>query len=218
MLVLHATAVAAFYLTLQAPTSLLIHPKPQAQCPAVKVLGYNGLSWVGGACQLALLTVLDNQAIKYCNSWNLQVKIWNVQSGFCFVTFSDHTAPVTAVAFLPSGSVVVSASLDGTVRAFDLVRYRNFRTMTSPHPVQFVSLAVDPAGEVKTAPHHLNPASTYVFPPRIHLTLLHRFTSPHHLTPAFILAPGHHPSTTQELRKSIRPPPHTTPLHPTSFS
>ena len=78
----------------------------------------------------------------------LQVKIWNVQSGFCYVTFSDHTAPVTAVAFLPSGSVVVSASLDGTVRAFDLVRYRNFRTMTSPHPVQFVSLAVDPAGEV----------------------------------------------------------------------
>lgn len=83
----------------------------------------------------------------------LQVKIWNVQSGFCFVTFSDHTAPVTAVAFLPSGSVVVSASLDGTVRAFDLVRYRNFRTMTSPHPVQFVSLAVDPAGEVRPPMH-----------------------------------------------------------------
>ena len=78
----------------------------------------------------------------------LQVKIWNVQSGFCFVTFSDHSAPVTAVAFLPSSSVVVSASLDGTVRAFDLVRYRNFRTMTAPHPVQFVSLAVDPAGKV----------------------------------------------------------------------
>ncbi|KAA6423408.1 MAG: WD40 repeat [Trebouxia sp. A1-2] len=77
-----------------------------------------------------------------------KVKIWNMQSGFCFVTFSEHSAPVTAVAFLPSGSVVVSASLDGTVRAFDLVRYRNFRTMTSPHPVQFVSLAVDPAGEV----------------------------------------------------------------------
>lgn len=75
-----------------------------------------------------------------------------MQSGFCFVTFSDHTAPVTAVAFLPSGSVVVSASLDGTVRAFDLVRYRNFRTMTSPHPVQFVSLAVDPAGEVRSPP------------------------------------------------------------------
>lgn len=78
----------------------------------------------------------------------LQVKVWNVQSGSCFVTFSEHTSPVTAVTFLPSGSVIISASLDGTVRAFDLVRYRNFRTMTAPHPVQFASLAVDPAGEV----------------------------------------------------------------------
>jgi WD40 repeat protein len=80
-----------------------------------------------------------------------------MQSGFCFVTFSEHSAPVTAVAFLPSGSVVVSASLDGTVRAFDLVRYRNFRTMTSPHPVQFVSLAVDPAGEVRPFTHGPTP-------------------------------------------------------------
>lgn len=44
---------------------------------------------------------------------------------------------------------MLSASLDGTVRAFDLVRYRNFRTLTTPSPVQFVSLACDPAGEVR---------------------------------------------------------------------
>lgn len=69
-------------------------------------------------------------------------------SGFCFVTFSEHTAPVTAVSFLPTSSAAVSASMDGTVRAWDLLRYRNFRTMTSPTPVQFASLAVDPAGEV----------------------------------------------------------------------
>lgn len=37
---------------------------------------------------------------------------------------------------------------DGTVRAFDLVRYRNFRTCTSPRPVQFNCVAVDPSGEV----------------------------------------------------------------------
>lgn len=72
-------------------------------------------------------------------------------SGFCFVTFSDHSAPVTAVTFLPSGHALLSASLDGTVRAWDLVRYRNFRTLTAPSPVQFGSLAVDPAGEVVCA-------------------------------------------------------------------
>jgi len=58
---------------------------------------------------------------------------------------------VSAVQFAPQGQVLFSASLDGTVRAFDLIRYRNFRTFTSPSPVQFSCLAVDPSGEVITA-------------------------------------------------------------------
>jgi periodic tryptophan protein 2 len=53
-----------------------------------------------------------------------KVKLFQLSSGFCYVTFSDHSAPVTALAFLPTGAAVVSASLDGTVRAFDLLRYR----------------------------------------------------------------------------------------------
>ncbi len=48
--------------------------------------------------------------------------MFQLSSGFCFVTFSEHSAPVTAVRFLPSGHALLSASLDGTVRAFDLVR------------------------------------------------------------------------------------------------
>lgn len=56
-----------------------------------------------------------------------QVKVWNMQSGFCFVTFSEHTAPVVAVQWLPSGHALLSASLDGTVRAFDLVSSRPAR-------------------------------------------------------------------------------------------
>ena len=30
-----------------------------------------------------------------------KVKVFNQNSGFCFVTFSEHTAPVTAVQFMP---------------------------------------------------------------------------------------------------------------------
>lgn len=80
-----------------------------------------------------------------------KVKVWAVKSGFCFVTFTEHSAPVMDVAFAKQGSVLFSASLDGTVRAFDLIRYRNFRTFTSPSPVQFSALAVDPSGEVIAA-------------------------------------------------------------------
>lgn len=80
-----------------------------------------------------------------------KVKVWSTHSGFCFITFNEHSAPISSVAFAKQGSVLFSASLDGTVRAYDLIRYRNFRTFTSPSPVQFSCLAVDPSGEVVAA-------------------------------------------------------------------
>uniref|UniRef100_UPI00398EB067 PWP2 small subunit processome component n=1 Tax=Pristiophorus japonicus TaxID=55135 RepID=UPI00398EB067 len=80
-----------------------------------------------------------------------KVKVWNTSSGFCIVTFIEHTSSVTAVTFNSTGFVVVSASLDGTVRAFDLHRYRNFRTFTSPRPTQFFCLALDSSGEIVCA-------------------------------------------------------------------
>jgi periodic tryptophan protein 2 len=80
-----------------------------------------------------------------------KLKLWNATSGFCYVTMEkSHTAPITAVCFAKA-SVVLSASLDGTVRAHDLHRYRTFKTLTTPTPVQFLSLAVDPSGEIVAA-------------------------------------------------------------------
>jgi len=79
------------------------------------------------------------------------VKLWNSQSGFCYVTLpKSHTAAITAVAFA-NPTVVLSASLDGTVRAHDLHRYRNFKVYTSDIPCQFISMAVDKSGEVVCA-------------------------------------------------------------------
>jgi periodic tryptophan protein 2 len=80
-----------------------------------------------------------------------KVKIWSAQTGFCFVTFSDHTAPVKSVEFARKKHIVFSASLDGTVRAYDLIRYRNFKTFTTPAPEQFSTLAIDPSAEIVCA-------------------------------------------------------------------
>ncbi|XP_072952424.1 periodic tryptophan protein 2 [Typha angustifolia] len=77
-----------------------------------------------------------------------KVKVWTAASGFCFITFSEHTNAVTALHFMANNHSLLSASLDGTVRAWDLFRYRNFRTFTTPSPRQFVSLASDQSGEV----------------------------------------------------------------------
>jgi periodic tryptophan protein 2 len=75
-----------------------------------------------------------------------KIKVWNTDNCFCFVTFEQHKAAITGLQFLANkGNAIVSASKDGTVRAFDLVRYRNFKTFTTPKPVQFTCLASDNA-------------------------------------------------------------------------
>ncbi|RWS08964.1 Dip2/Utp12 domain and WD-repeat protein-like protein [Dinothrombium tinctorium] len=81
-----------------------------------------------------------------------KIKLWNSFTGFCFATFAEeHKGPISALHFLSNkgGKVLVSASLDGTVRAFDLHRYRNFRTLTAPSEMrssQFICLAIDEVG------------------------------------------------------------------------
>ena len=64
------------------------------------------------------------------------------------MTFTEHSAAVTACKFVKNGRVLITASLDGSVRAWDLIRYRNFRILTTPTRLSFTSLAVDPSGDV----------------------------------------------------------------------
>jgi periodic tryptophan protein 2 len=80
-----------------------------------------------------------------------KIKVWDVNSGFCIVTFTEHSSGVTAAEFAKRGNVLFTASLDGSIRAWDLIRYRNFRTFTAPTRLSFSSLAVDPSGEVVCA-------------------------------------------------------------------
>ena len=94
-----------------------------------------------------------------------RVKLWNTNSGYCFVTFTEHSAPVTSVKFSGRGSgrIVVSASLDGTVRAHDTLRYKNFRTFTGPEDnIQFTTLGVDSSGEIICA-GAMDPFNIYVW-------------------------------------------------------
>eukprot|EP01087_Luapelamoeba_hula_P001378 TRINITY_DN1110_c3_g1_i1.p1 TRINITY_DN1110_c3_g1~~TRINITY_DN1110_c3_g1_i1.p1 ORF type:complete len:1128 (-),score=267.37 TRINITY_DN1110_c3_g1_i1:47-3430(-) len=94
-----------------------------------------------------------------------KVKVWNLATGYCYVTFDkEHKSGITALTFSPSphGASLFSASIDGTVRAYDLVRYRNFRVFKAPVPVQFTSVAIDWSGEVVCA-GSIDPPSIYVW-------------------------------------------------------
>ncbi|KAB7507004.1 Periodic tryptophan protein 2-like protein [Armadillidium nasatum] len=80
-----------------------------------------------------------------------KVKIWSTESSFCFMTFEEHKAEVTGVVFTQSGKAIITCSLDGTVRAFDMIRYRNFKTLTSLKATQFSCVTVDSSGELVAA-------------------------------------------------------------------
>ena len=74
-----------------------------------------------------------------------KVKLWTSKNSLCFSTFAEHTAKVTGIQFMPKkGNAVVSCSMDGTVRAYDLIKYKNFRTMTAPKDqAQFSCLSIE---------------------------------------------------------------------------
>ncbi|XP_026189941.1 periodic tryptophan protein 2 homolog [Cyclospora cayetanensis] len=101
-----------------------------------------------------------------------RVKVWDAESGFCYCTFAGHTAAVSALCFSPTGNALFSASLDGTVRAVDLLSFKPFRVYTARSSaaatfgfegpggptsssldsgVQFTCVAIDSGGELLVA-------------------------------------------------------------------
>ncbi|EAN31837.2 WD domain G-beta repeat protein [Theileria parva strain Muguga] len=79
-----------------------------------------------------------------------KVKLWDNNTGLCYVTLTEHSASVEAIAFTPQGNALISASLDGTVRCFDLFRFKNFRVLTATR-TQYTSVAVDGSGTIVAA-------------------------------------------------------------------
>lgn len=81
-----------------------------------------------------------------------KIKCWTTKNSLCFTTFTDHEGEITDIKFMPKkGNAILSSSVDGTVRAFDLVRYKNFRTMKPNKHTQLTCLAVEAGGDIVCA-------------------------------------------------------------------
>lgn len=93
-----------------------------------------------------------------------KIKLWTTKNHLSFVTFSDHTSKVTDLKFIPKkNNTLLSASLDGTVRAYDLVKYRNFRVLQPSKPTQFNCLSVDSSSGDLVVAGSLDPFNIYVW-------------------------------------------------------
>ncbi len=92
-----------------------------------------------------------------------RIKVWNTSNASCIITFKEHKSKVTEIKYAPNKpSVLVSASLDGTVRAYDLIKYRNFRVMTTPKVTQFTCVGINLSGEIVAA-GSMDPYVVYVW-------------------------------------------------------
>ncbi len=164
------------FLLLSMPDASLIHSLAISE-QSIKSIRFNASGdWIAFGCpQLGQLLVWEWQSETYVlkqqghangmtslsyspdgslvatGGADAKVKLWNTSSGFCFITFHEHESSVTGICFTPNGKVVLSSSLDGTVRAFDLARYRNFKTFTTPRPVQLSCVSVDSSGDLIVA-------------------------------------------------------------------
>ena len=65
-------------------------------------------------------------------------------------TFSEHDANVSDLKF-SNPTTLFSCSLDGSVHAYDAVKYRKFRTYKPDKKCQLNCLSIDEAGEIVLA-------------------------------------------------------------------
>ena len=77
-----------------------------------------------------------------------KVKLWDALSGNCASTFSDHLGEIVSVLFCKNSKVLLTASSDGHIHAYDLARFKLFRTFSTIKPVHFSCMSVDSSGEV----------------------------------------------------------------------
>ncbi|CAD8144037.1 unnamed protein product [Paramecium octaurelia] len=92
------------------------------------------------------------------------IRLYDQTSNFCIAKFNDqHSSKVTGIKYCPSKQgVLLSCSLDGTVRAYDTIRLKCFRVMQPEILNQLQCLDVEPSGDLICV-GGFDPYEVYVF-------------------------------------------------------
>ena len=116
---------------------------------AISVVAYGGPGGLGGSSGSSVIATGSDDG---------KIKLWDAASKFCFLTLSEHSGPITSLCFAKEGRILLSASSDGSIRAWDLIRYKNFKTMILPQVTPgtlssggVTSLCTNPSGDIVLA-------------------------------------------------------------------
>ncbi|KAK1289577.1 hypothetical protein QJS10_CPB18g00179 [Acorus calamus] len=88
----------------------LQHSSPRGTCNHDE--GVSCLLWLG----------TTNNLVTGCVDG--KVRVWDCHSGTCLRTFRGHAGPIQAVAVSIGGEYLVSVSIDGTARVFEIAEFR----------------------------------------------------------------------------------------------
>jgi WD40 repeat protein len=78
------------------------------------------------------------------------VQVWDVQpdqSAKSRGVFTGHTRPITALAFSPDGTLLVSGSQDGTIRIWNATTAQQFAQFNTPSSGRVVSITFSGNGD-----------------------------------------------------------------------
>ena len=78
-------------------------------------------------------------------SWDMTVKLWDLDTGHELMTLRGHAESVRALAVSPDGRVLASASWDGTVRLWDPSAGRELAVLRG-NTGKLNAVAFNPAG------------------------------------------------------------------------
>jgi WD40 repeat protein len=70
-------------------------------------------------------------------------KVWDIESGECFLTLSGHTGPVLAALPSPDNSLIATSSQDGTVKLWRVASGECIQTFVHGQAVQSLALSAD---------------------------------------------------------------------------
>lgn len=87
--------------------------------------------------------------------------VFDLQSFFPIATFNDSYATLTSLKFM-TDQVLLSSSLDGKARAYDMNKGKKFREMTAPDNNQLMKMDAEENGEMIFA-SGMDPYDIYVW-------------------------------------------------------
>jgi WD40 repeat protein len=96
-----------------------------------------------------LLVVADDENSNYDKESESRICVWELATGKLLHIFNGHTAGISALAFMPDGKTLISASYDRTVRLWSLVNGKNTLTLQAalPEIYRLFAVAVSPDGK-----------------------------------------------------------------------